>query len=685
MDSIAVIRLDNGPVNTLAIGNGTVARLQQAVDAALADPAVETLIITGEGKMFSAGADIQDFDGDLSAITAMRDLLNSIEGSSKPVVMAIHGMALGGGLELTMSGHYRVAHKDAKLGLPEITLGILPGAGGTQRLPRLIPGAAALDLMLTGAPIKAAKAHELGLVDEVTDGDVVAAARAFIAAKGPLTPRPTRGLPVAPDTPDAITAAEARVKGPGKQALGDIVRCVETAVSLDFDSGLAREAALFAELMSSEYSLGLRHAFLGQRQVAVLPDLSKDVRPRAVAKVAVIGAGTMGGGIAAALLAAGIPTTLIDASREAVERARGRIEKIVERDVEKGRLNGSAAKARLDLLTISEDIAAMAQADLIIEAVFEDLDVKREVIGKLDALAKEGAIIASNTSALDVDQLATFTARPQDFVGLHFFSPANIMRLVEVVRGAKTADDVLATAMALVKQLNKVGVVARNCDGFIGNRAFEEYLRQSYFLLEDGAMPRHVDGALEAWGMAMGPLATMDLAGQDIGWQIRKRRAIEQPGRPYSPIPDRVCELGRFGQKTGKGFYLYEDGRTRTVDPLVEAMVMARSFESGIERRAISDEEIVSRCILALVNEGAKIVEEGIAYRPVDVDVVYLNGYGFPAWRGGPMFYADRLGLPKVLETINTYAAGRNGWAWTPSPLIEKLVAEGKDFGSLNR
>ncbi|MEQ1717826.1 MAG: 3-hydroxyacyl-CoA dehydrogenase NAD-binding domain-containing protein, partial [Hyphomicrobium sp.] len=501
-----------------------------------------------------------------------------------------------------------------------------------------------------------------------------------------LTPRPTSLRSLDPAAIDTVRQAQGQKRKRSlNRAPGCILQCVEAAATGNFADGLVIEARLFSELLASEASQGLRHAFFGQRQVAIIPGMPESIKPQSIAKTAVAGAGLMGTGIALTLLNAGLPVTLVEPRTEALDKAGASIAASLKRDVEKGRITLDTATARFAALECASDLAATASADLIIEAVFEDINVKRQVFAALDAAAKPSAILASNTSTLPLDVIAGFTKRPGQVVGLHFFSPANIMRLVEIVRGAETELQVLATAMEFVKRLGKVGVVAGVCDGFIGNRIFEEYLRQVYQLLEEGALPQQIDTALENWGMAMGPLRTMDLAGQDIGWSIRQRRAAEQPGRPYSKLPDLVCELGRFGQKTGKGFYLYRDGRTAETDPDIDALVIGHSADIGMTRRSISDDEIVSRTVLAMVNEGARILAEGIAYRAVDIDMIYLNGYGFPAERGGPMFYADRLGLQNVLKTIEGYAQGSNGWSWEPAPLLVALAKSKSHFGTADQ
>ena len=681
--TIQVIRIAYPPMNILSIQSGVVQSLTDAVRAAIADPAVDGIVLAGDGKLFSAGADIGDFDGDPAALGAMRGLMDTVEASPKPVAAAIHGMALGGGHELALACHYRIAAADAQLGFPEISLGLLPGAGGTQRLPRLIAPEAAIAMMCSGRLVSAAKAPE-GLVDRVVEGDPVAAAIAFLRDAAPAAD-PVGRRSARPGLAEAVAGARTTIDPTARNlAPADILDCVEAAGS-DLSAGLALEATRFDALMASEASLGLRHAFFGQRKVARIPGLSRDVAPRTIETVAVVGGGLMGTGIATALLAAGLRVTLIEPQEAARARAEAAIGKTFARDVEKGRLRPEQRADRLARLVVADTLDAAAGADLAIEAVFEDMGVKEQVFRALDRVTGPDAILASNTSTLDLDAIAAFTDRPEQVVGLHFFSPANIMKLLEVVRGARTAPAVLATAMAFAKRIGKVGVVAGVCDGFIGNRIFEEYLRAGYVLAEEGAMPQQIDAAMEAWGMAMGPFRTMDLAGQDIGWSIRKRRAVEQPDRPYSAFPDRICELGRFGQKVGKGVYLYADGRTATVDPEIDALLLAHSAEQGIERHPIANEAIVDRLLLAMINEGARIVAEGIAYRPVDVDIIYLNGYGFPADRGGPMFVADRMGLPRVLARLDALAARKDGWAWTPAPLIRTLVEDGRCFEDLNR
>lgn len=672
--AVALLRFSNPPVNTQSVaGVGVIAK---AFAALARDPQVAAIVVSGGPKIFSAGAQITEFDGDPSRIDANRAMIEAIEAAPKPVVAAINGVCMGGGLELALACHYRVAAETARIGLTEVTLGVLPGGGGTQRLPRLIGARAGLELMLSGRVLNGTQAHAAGVVDVVVADDAEAAALAFAESAPPV--RRTGEMPVPADLAEALAGVKPRAL-----AARRIVECVEAIGTHDFVGGLKVEADLFSELLGSEESRGLRHAFFGRRIAARVRGL-REVKPRRIGKVAVIGGGLMGTGIALALLNAGLDVTLIEPRAEALDKARASIAKAILRDVEKGRIDAETADARVAALVTAQAIDAAADADLLIEAVFEDIEVKRQVFEGMERVARPDAILASNTSTLDLDAIAGFTTTPERVVGLHFFSPANVMKLLEVVRGQRTSPETLATAMAFGKAISKSAVAVGVCDGFVGNRMFEEYLRQAWYLLEEGALPAQLDGAMKRWGMAMGPVAVMDLAGQDIGWSIRKRRAVEQPDRPYSKIPDLVCELGRYGQKTGAGFYRYADGRTAEPDPEIDALILTESERLGIARRAIPDEEIVERCVYALINEGAKILGEGIAYRPVDVDVVWLDGYGFPGERGGPMYFADRIGLARVLERISQFAAGPQGWAWEPAPLLVELAASNRNFASLD-
>lgn len=677
---VAVLLLDSPPVN--AVSPKLAEALGKALRAALSDPGVKAIVLGGVGRGFSAGADIGDFDRPDTSGASMRALMAALDSADKPVVAALYGFALGGGLEIAMAAHWRVAVQGTRIGLPEINLGLLPGAGGTQRLPRLVGVARALELMTSGAPIGTEAAVADGLVDVLAEGDVLDAAVKLAAT---VSVRRTRDRAVVAD-PEAIAtarvaAAKRRLRTP---ALVALINCVEEASSLDFDSAIAAEADRFDVLLASEASRGLRHAFLAERAVARLPGVpvgDADV----FRTVAVIGAGTMGSGIAIALLEAGLSVVLIDLREDALAAAAAKIKRTIESQAERGRISPDLAQFRISLLSVAARLDAAASADLVIEAVFEDLEVKRSVFAELGQIVRPDAVLATNTSTLDVDAIADAAPGPERVVGLHFFSPANIMRLLEVIRGARTAPVILGQVMALAKRMGKVGVVSGVCDGFIGNRMFEEYLRQAYLLLEEGALPTQIDDAMEHWGFALGPLRVMDLAGQDIGWSIRKRRSVEQPDQPYSRLPDLICEQGRFGQKTKAGWYLYPDGRKPLHDETIDALVVAHSAMIGLERRGVGDAEIVERCLLALINEGARLLEEGIAARPLDVDQVWLHGYGMAAERGGPMFQADVIGLPHVLTRLVVLSAGREGWAFRPAPLIRRLVEEGRDFGSLNR
>jgi 3-hydroxyacyl-CoA dehydrogenase len=678
--SVAVVTLNRPPVNSIDLGarRGLLAALTRASD----DPTVKGIVLTGGEKVFSAGADIQEFAGGLQGKTFDRPLLgeviDAVQASSKPVVAAISGTCFGGGFELVLGCHGRVAAPGARFALPEINLGILPGAGGTQRLPRLIGVDEALGIIGSGEPIDANRAAALGLV-QIASSDLMCVATELALSQAergierPLNDFASLATGAVSEYYFAGKIAALKRRSPA--AVG-CVEAVRSSVELPLVDGLRRELAIFKELVQSPESRALQYGFFSERAAGRIEGLAGTTARRAIERIAVIGAGTMGTGIALCAANAGFPTALIDQSSEALRRSRDAIDAFYAAAVKKGRLSTGQVQERVARISLHDDLSAIESADLIIEAAFEQLTIKQEIFRALDQRARAGAILASNTSTLDLNEIAAVTRRPGDVVGLHFFSPANIMRLLEVVRGKRTAPDVLATAMGFAKLLGKVGVVAAVCDGFIGNRMFEEYLRQAGFLLDEGAFPEQVDRALEAWGMAMGPFAVLDLAGGDIAWAIRRRRAIEQPDRPYSKIPDQVCELGRFGQKSGAGFYRYNsERRTRERDPDIDALVLAHSREIGSIRRHISDEEIVSRCILALVNEGAKLLAERIAQRASDIDVVYRTGYGFPAARGGPMYYADERGLPDVIDAMRGYASGYHGECWQPAELIVQYAA----------
>jgi 3-hydroxyacyl-CoA dehydrogenase len=685
-DKVAVITLNNPPVNGLGLATRTAA--VEALQRAQADDGVKAIVVTGAGKVFSGGADIREFNSP-KALTepTLHTLIHEVEHAAKPVVAAIHGVCMGGGLELALGAHYRVVLPGAQVALPEVKLGLLPGAGGTQRLPRVLGLAPALEMIVSGAPVLSEKLAGTLLFDDLlpAGSDLVAGAVAFANRIADLRPLPkVRDRAVEqPDLEAFLQAARDKVRaaaGPFPAPLA-CVDAVAASATMPFEDGLQFERERFMALAGTVASKALRHAFFAERAAGKVPDVPADTPVRSITSAAVVGAGTMGGGIAMNFANAGIPVTILETKQEALDKGLATIRRNYENTVRKGRLTQDKLDGRMALVRGTLDYADIAAADIVIEAVFEDMGVKESVFRRLDALMKPGAILASNTSTLDLDRIAAFTARPQDVIGLHFFSPANVMKLLEIVRGEATGKDVLATALALSKTLKKTGVVSGVCDGFIGNRMVEQYIRQAGFLLDEGALPQQVDRAAEAFGFAMGPFRMGDLAGNDIGWAIRKRRYVEMPEVAYSKTADLLCEQGRFGQKTGAGWYDYAASeRTPQPSQAVDDMIVAHSATLGIERRAIADEEIVERLVYALVNEGAKILEEGIALRASDIDMVYLSGYGFPLHRGGPMFYADTVGLPRVLAAIAGYARGYQGAAWTPAPLLVRLAGEGKGF-----
>jgi 3-hydroxyacyl-CoA dehydrogenase len=685
-DGIAVITMNSPPVN--GMGYDLRVSVMEGLRKAEADASVRALILTGTAKAFSGGADIREFNTPKAWQTpSLRDLNDAQDKLTKPLVGAIGGFALGGGLELALGCHYRVAAPRAQLGLPEVKLGLLPGSGGTQRLPRVVPVADALKMMTSGAPITSEKALEFGLVDEVTSGDLLEGALAFAKrlvadGKGPRRIRDMKAK-LEGDAKAFFEQARAQVakESRGHPAPLEILACIEASVNLPFDQGIKEETTRFHKLEDSVESKAMRHMFFAERQTTKIPDIPEDLPLREIRQAAIIGAGTMGGGITMSLVNVGIPVTLIEVKQEALDRGLETIRKNYAMTVSRGRLDQADMDRRMALITPKVGLEAAKDADIIIEAVFERMDVKEDVFRKLDKIARPGAILATNTSMLDVNRIAAFTSRPQDVVGTHFFSPANVMRLLEVVRAEKTAKDVLATTLKLGKAIKKVPVVSGVCDGFIGNRMLEKYSQQAMFLLDEGATPWQVDNALQNWGLAMGVFAMWDLAGNDIGYDIRKRRYVDQPEMFYPKLADRVVELGRYGQKTGKGWYVYDPAtRKRTPDPEIEKMLVDYRKEIGVIPRQISDEEIIERCMFALANEGAHILEEGIALRASDIDMVYLTGYGFPAYRGGPMFHADTVGLAKVLAAMEHYARGYHGDQWKISPLLRKLATDGKSF-----
>ncbi|WP_321885619.1 3-hydroxyacyl-CoA dehydrogenase NAD-binding domain-containing protein [Paraburkholderia bannensis] len=684
-DGVAVITLNNPPVNGLGLSTRT--GIVDGLARANSDPAVTAIVITGAGKAFSGGADITEFNTPKATQEpTLHTVIKEVEKSAKPVVAAIHSVAMGGGLELALGAHYRVAAPGAQIALPEVKLGILPGAGGTQRLPRAIGLEPALNMIVSGAPVPSEKLAKSGLFDAMIEGDLLSEAVAFARkAADKQGPHPlVRNRKIEHPNAEGFLQFSRNTVGAMSKNYPAPVKCIDAiaaGVKQGFDKGLAYERECFIELVQTPESHALRHAFFGERAASKIPDVPSSTPTRDIQKVAVIGAGTMGGGITMNFLNAGVPVTLLETKQEALDRGIATIRKNYEAQVKKGKLTQEKLEARMALISPTLSYDDLKQADLIIEAVFEELGVKEQVSKRLDEVAKAGAILASNTSTLDVDKIAAFTKRPQDVVGLHFFSPANVMKLLEVVRGKDTAKDVLATVMQVAKKIRKTAVVSGVCDGFIGNRMIEQYVRQGLYMLEEGALPAQVDRAAEKFGFAMGPFRMGDLAGNDIGWAIRKRRYEEKPDIKYSKIADRLCEQGRFGQKTGAGWYDYKAGeRNALPSKLVDDMIVAYSKEAGVERRKISDEEIVERLVFALVNEGAKILEEGIASKASDIDMVYLTGYGFPLWRGGPMLYADTVGLYNVARAIRRYAAQPNGDAWQIATSLADKADSGGTF-----
>ncbi len=684
--AVAVITLDNPPVNGLGhdLRRGIVA----GVDRAQADPNVKAIVLIGAGKAFSGGADIREFNTPkATAEPTLHTVIRVVEGSTKPVVAAIGGACMGGGLELALGCHFRVAAPGAQIALPEVKLGILPGAGGTQRLPRVIGVETALNMIVSGEAVPSEQFKGTALFDEMIEGDLLQGALAF-AEKVVVENRSLkllRDIEINYPNAEAFFQFARNTVGAVAKNFPAPLKCVDavaTAVSQPFGEGLKIEREFFVYLVQTPESRALRHAFFGERAASKIPDVPEDTPTRKIEKVAVIGAGTMGGGIAMNFLNAGIPVTILEMKQEAIDKGVATIRKNYENSLKKGKLTQEKLNQRMGLLKPTLSYDDFKDADLIIEAVFEDIGVKETVFKKLDQIAKPGAILASNTSTLDVNKIASFTKRSQDVVGMHFFSPANVMKLLEVVRGQKTGKDVLATVMKIARTIKKTAVVSGVCDGFIGNRMIEHYSRQAMFLVEDGAAPQQVDRALEKFGMAMGPFRMGDLAGNDIGWAIRKRRYKEKPDVVYSGVADRLCEMGRFGQKTGAGWYRYETGKRDAIpDPVVDELIANYRKDKGIALRKIGDEEIVERCIFALVNEGARILEEGIALRASDIDMVYLTGYGFPLYRGGPMLYADTVGLYNAIASMKRFAADvRDAKFWQPAPLLAKLAAESKTF-----
>ena len=689
--NVALITIDNPPVNPLS--SGVRQGLHDGLSQALSDDAVAAIVLTGAGRAFIAGADISEFGGK-SEGPSLHDCLAAMDNSSKPIVAAINGTAFGGGLEVALCCHYRVIAPSAPVGLPEVKLGLLPGAGGTQRLPRLIGAEKALDFMLSGDPIPGPAAVAMGIADELAEGDIVEAGLTFAAnliAKG----SPVRRIR---DEEEIVRQArgnaeifdKARKNAARKMrkrfAPEMIVQCVEAAVNLgDFDAGIAVEQECFANCLKHPQRESLIHMFFAEREVAKIPDVPKNTATQEIASAAVIGCGTMGGGIAMSFLNVGIPVMSVEMDQEALDRGLGVIKKNYDIQVQRGRMTAEQVDERMSLISGTTDYADISGADVIIEAIYENIDVKVETFKKMDAVAKPGAILASNTSGLDIDKMAAATSRPEAVIGLHFFSPANVMRLLEVVRGENTSKEVIATSMKLGRTLNKIAVLSGNAPGFIGNRMLAGYTRQAGEIILQGATPYQVDNAILGFGMPMGPFQMNDLVGLDLGWRARKLNGIAPEDVPITArVADKLCEMDRYGQKTSRGYYIYPEGsRAGQADPEVVQIVEETSAELGIQRRSIEDDEVLKRCLYPLINEGARILEDGIAIRPCDIDIVYINGYGFPEVTGGPMFWADQIGLDNILADIKKLEAEYGGDIWKPAPLLEKLVAEGKNFASL--
>jgi len=686
-ENIALITMDNPPVNGL--GYATRLALVDGILKANEDPQVVAIVLRGKGKAFSGGADIREFGTPKAWMEPnLLALIRYVEQSEKPVIAAIHAVVMGGGLELALGCHYRVCARGTQVALPEVKLGLLPGAGGTQRLPRVIGLQQALNMIVSGSTVMSERFAGTRLFDQIVDGDPLDAAMALakrVVAEGSKRPL-VRDLAVKEPNAEAYLqfarqAVQSSTKG--YPAPMNCLEAVAASVTLPFDAGLKRERTLFAELMATEESRALRHLFFAERTASKIPDIGDEVKARPIHKLGLIGAGTMGGGITMNFVNVGIPVVLLETRQDALDKGVATIRSNYEASAKKGKLKVEQLQERMGLITPTLDYADLKDCDMVIEAAYEDMAVKEEVFRKLDAVMKPGAILATNTSTLDIDRIALFTSRPEDVIGTHFFSPANVMRLLEVVRGRQTAKDVLATTMQLARTIRKTAVVSGVCDGFIGNRMIEHYSRQALLLLEEGCTPDQVDKAVESWGMAMGPFRMSDLAGNDIGWAIRKRRYLEQPDMKYPRIADKLCEIGRFGQKTGKGWYQYLPGKRDAIaDPVVHELIVKHREELGCTPRKIGSDEIVHRLVFALVNEAARILEEGIALRASDIDMVYVTGYGFPPFRGGPMCYADGVGLYNVVQTMRRFAANPHAAPefWTPAPLLARLASEGKGF-----
>jgi 3-hydroxyacyl-CoA dehydrogenase len=691
-NDIAIIAINNPPIN--ALSPGVPEGISEALDQISKDASIKAVVLIGGERTFAAGADIKEFGKMTSGKprgAGLLPLLLTIEDTSKPVIMAIHGTALGGGLELAMAGHYRVAVAGAHVGQPEVKLGLIPGAGGTQRLPRLAGVAKAVEMCASGNPIKAEEALKFGIVDRVIEGDFLAGAVAFAreVANRPAPKTRERNQKLGSATENAqifFSAREATAKKQrGLLAPAAAIDAVEASTRLPFEEGCKVGQKLFLECRSYEQSKSLIHVFFSEREVSKIPDIPKDIPVIPIKSTAVVGAGTMGGGIAMVLANAGIPVLIKDTDQGALDRGLATIQSNYENSVKRGRFSQQVGEERLKRITPTLSYDDFSKVDLVIEAVFEGLGLKKEVFRELDRVCKPGAILASNTSTLSIDEIASATSRPEYVIGTHFFSPANVMRLLEIVRGKNTSKEAIATCMQLSKALGKVGVLVGNCRGFVGNRMFHPYRREAQFLAEEGAGIAAVDQALTDFGMAMGPLATGDLAGLDVGWRIRKEyRHLEQPGVRQPILEDRLCELGRYGQKTGVGWYKYDEQHRAMSDRQVDELVRKWVQEAGIAQRQISASEITDRCIYALVNEGARILQEGYALRASDIDIIYLNGYGFPAYRGGPMWYADTVGLKQVYDRVCELHR-QHGETWRPAPLLQQLALEGKTFADFGK
>ena len=691
-NGIAVITINNPPVN--ALSPGVPEGISEALDQIAQDDSVKAVVLIGGGRTFVAGADIKEFGRMASGKprgAGLLPLLLKIEDSSKPVIVAIHGTAFGGGLELAMAGHYRVALSTAQVGQPEVKLGLIPGAAGTQRLPRLAGVARAVEMCTSGNPVKAEEALKFGIIDRLIESDLLFGAVAFareVAGKSaPKTRERDEKLGNMEDNVQIFSSARetAAKKQRGLLAPVAAISAVEAATKMPFEEGCKVEQKLFMDCLFSQQSKSLIHVFFSEREVNKIPDIPKETPIIPVRSAAVVGAGTMGGGIAMVLANAGLPVLLKEADQAALDRGLATIQLNYANSVKRGRFPQQVAEERLKRITPTLTYDDFSSVDLVIEAVFEGMALKKEIFKELDRVCKPGAILASNTSTLSIDEIASSTSRPDFVIGTHFFSPANVMRLLEIVRGKASSKEVIATCMQLSKSLGKVGVLVGNCRGFVGNRMFGPYRREAQFLVEEGAGIEAVDQALSGFGMAMGPLATGDLAGLDVGWRIRKEyRHLEVPGIRQPFAEDRLCELGRYGQKTGAGWYKYDDQRRATPDPLVTELVRKWVDEAGIVQRQISAGEITDRCLYALVNEGARILEEGYALRASDIDIIYLNGYGFPAHRGGPMWYADTVGLKQVCDRVSEFHR-QHGEIWRPAPLLKRLADEGKRFADFGK